>query len=325
MSVGWPPELLSADLHVLASELASALGEVERLGDPAALAGDPAALGAAADAWRGTANDLRWLIEGLRVDSQRVLAGGWHEPASEAFGRSLADAGSQAEALADDFDRAAMALEDAAARLTMLRDQLMTAVGEAQGLLRALRGAPDPVLLVHASGHVPELVARLRDSVRSLEAAWLALSDVMLALRLLFEHLARSVPSARTAPVPAARPVTLPGPRPGGVGYAPGIEATWPRPAMPTDRPAGGIDPRAAVAAAAAVAAVLAAIAFARKSDLGQVDQTARRHGIEDRRAFGQWLEREKRSDPGSANDRGDYTPQELDDKARQYKQEGGR
>jgi hypothetical protein len=64
---------------------------------------------------------------------------------------------------------------------------------------------------------------------------------------------------------------------------------------------------------------------MARKRDLAQVDGIARKHGIRDRRAFGRWLEDEKTAEPGTANERGDYTKDELDDKAEEYKEEGGR
>jgi hypothetical protein len=63
---------------------------------------------------------------------------------------------------------------------------------------------------------------------------------------------------------------------------------------------------------------------LSRKPDLGDIDGVARKYRISNRHNFGNWIEREKKYDPGSANDRGDYTREELEKKARQYKRQGG-
>jgi hypothetical protein len=59
-----------------------------------------------------------------------------------------------------------------------------------------------------------------------------------------------------------------------------------------------------------------------RKRDLKEVDRAARQAGIppELRRDFGRFLERCKRDgDTGTKNDRGDFTYDELLDKARDF------
>src|SRR5207237_644803 len=59
--VSSPLDQVAADLQGLANRLGGALAEVERLGDPTALAGDSAALHGTAGAWRGVAAELRQL------------------------------------------------------------------------------------------------------------------------------------------------------------------------------------------------------------------------------------------------------------------------
>jgi hypothetical protein len=58
-----------------------------------------------------------------------------------------------------------------------------------------------------------------------------------------------------------------------------------------------------------------------RKRDLQQVDQVARRFGL-DRMEFGDYLELCKsQGDRGTANDRGDFTHDELVEKAREFQE----
>ncbi|HXM54603.1 MAG TPA: hypothetical protein VOB72_04375 [Candidatus Dormibacteraeota bacterium] len=64
---------------------------------------------------------------------------------------------------------------------------------------------------------------------------------------------------------------------------------------------------------------------FSKKPDLQQVRAAGRQAGVRDLDAFGKWLEGEKQYDPGTKNERGDYTWQELLEKAQQYLDEGGR
>jgi hypothetical protein len=59
-----------------------------------------------------------------------------------------------------------------------------------------------------------------------------------------------------------------------------------------------------------------------RKQDIRDVDRVAGQFGMdpETRREFGDFLEQCKRSsDPGTRNDRGDYTWDELQAKAREF------
>jgi hypothetical protein len=66
-------------------------------------------------------------------------------------------------------------------------------------------------------------------------------------------------------------------------------------------------------------------VAFAQKKrDLKEINGAVRRHGIKDRRDFGDFIEEEK-YDPGTKNERGDYTREELDRKAEEYKEQGGK
>jgi hypothetical protein len=62
---------------------------------------------------------------------------------------------------------------------------------------------------------------------------------------------------------------------------------------------------------------------MSKKPDIRQINDVARRHGIRDRKKFGNWIEKEKKADPGTKNERGDYTYEELEEKAEEYKAEG--
>jgi len=58
-----------------------------------------------------------------------------------------------------------------------------------------------------------------------------------------------------------------------------------------------------------------------RKNDLRRVDEVAREFGI-DRTEFGDYLhDCKSRGDKGTANDRGDFTIEEMREKAREYKE----
>lgn len=59
-----------------------------------------------------------------------------------------------------------------------------------------------------------------------------------------------------------------------------------------------------------------------RKDDLKQVDAVAREFGIFDRHEFGDYLEECKASgDRGTKNDRGDFTYEELQAKAKEFQE----
>ena len=58
-----------------------------------------------------------------------------------------------------------------------------------------------------------------------------------------------------------------------------------------------------------------------RKRDIKQIDDIATRYKI-DRHEFGDFIELTKVADPGSANEKGDYTWDELCKKAEEYLRE---
>jgi hypothetical protein len=143
------------------------------------------------------------------------VAGSWHEPGADAFWHSWQSAGSKIEDLAADCERAASALEDAAGRLAPLRELMLSLVLEVEALIRALQGLPDPSLWAAASQHASGLVSKLQEVLRDIQSTLAGLSEMLLALTLMFEHLMRSVRPVELEPLPrpgiVGKPVLLPG------------------------------------------------------------------------------------------------------------------
>ncbi|MBO0728084.1 MAG: hypothetical protein J2P57_02420 [Acidimicrobiaceae bacterium] len=255
-----PLDQIAGDLQAVAGQLGGILAEVERLGDPAALAGDPATLKRVASAWRGMASELRQLEAPLRRQAQETVAWSWQEPASDAFLGSWRSAEAKVEDLAADFDRGAGALEDAVTLLLPLREWTLSLVMEAQTVLRALQGPPDPSLLATAQ-RASALVAQLREALQQITFALQALSSLLLALMLAFEHMMRSVP--RVEPQTMPRPGNL---VPGLMPTERGVAVTATATTMPSSQSgAGPIDPNTILKAA-----VLAALLYALMAALSQ-------------------------------------------------------
>lgn len=226
-------DAVGRELQGLLSNLRAALADVERLGGTQRLAGDPGVLHAAASGWRRLAAGLREQSGDIERQVGQTLGQQWQGQASQAFAGHWRQLAARLGELAAGHDLMAAALEQAASQAAELNASVAALTEEIGRLVAALEAglaaaaaagaaaaaagtataASDPTMLWRGR----DLLARLQDALRAIEAFWSAYSRAILPLQLLLQHWLASVRPAPVHPVIAPRmqpwPVVLPGSR----------------------------------------------------------------------------------------------------------------
>ena len=210
---------LSSAIEGPLGQLRSAPAQIERMGGAARIGGEPSELRRAATAWRRQAAAVRQLEKDLAGEVQRTLSESWQGEASQAFGGNWLGLSGKLHDLAAGYDRMAAGLDQAAGRRGSLNSLAADLVAEIETLLAALHGVQDLAAVAALAIRAGDLVTRLEELLREVDAAWAEFLSWALAMTLWFQHLLQTMP--RVQPVTVPRPAWEIGARlgPGGAAF----------------------------------------------------------------------------------------------------------